>query len=515
MAKYKKYNYSQMVMIPVSLENQLMSGTLEHAIHEVIEKKVDLSVFNEKYKNDETGAPAHDPKILLKVVLLAYARGIIGSRKIERACSENITFMALSCGMAPDHSTIAHFISSMGEEIVHIFRDILLYCEEFNLLGGSHFSLDGCKLPSNASKQWSGTFKELKHKRYKLEQKVRNLITEHEREDKSESSDEKRNTQIKRINKKIDRIDKFLKENTPQKGKTKEEIQSNVTDNDSAKMPTAHGVIQGYNAQALVDDKHQIIVHAEAMGNGQDHENLSPMIDGAKENMKAIGKSDDYFRGKELSADANYHSNSNLQKSEEENINSYIPDTGFRKRDERYKNQDRFKDGITKRPKEKEHSAKRKIFSLEEFEYDEKAGKYKCPNGKYLNQQSLNHKVRNKVYHYYRAKETDCRECPLRSKCLSKKKGKSRALLIPQGYIENKEKQFSLSQKMKEKIDTDEGKAIYSKRFAIIEPVFANIRSQKRLDRFTCRSKVKVNIQWNLYCLVHNIEKIMNYGLTG
>jgi len=348
MAKYKKYNYSQMVMIPVSLENQLMPGTLEHTIHEVVEKKVDLSIFDDNYNNDDTGSRAYDPKILLKVVLLAYSRGIIGSRKIEKACGENITFMALSCGTAPDHSTIAHFISSMREEIIHIFRDVLLYCEEFNLLGGSHFSLDGCKLPSNASKQWSGTFKELKHKRYKLEQKVRNLITEHEREDKRESSDEKRTNQIKRINKKIDRIDKFLQDNKPKQGKTKKEIQSNVTDNDSAKMPTAHGVIQGYNAQALVDDKHQIIVHAEAIGNGQDHENLLPMLDGAKENMKTVGKDDDYFRGKELSADASYHSNTNLQKSEEENIDSYIPDNGFRKRDERYKNQNRFKDGKTR-----------------------------------------------------------------------------------------------------------------------------------------------------------------------
>jgi transposase len=515
MAKYKKYNYSQMVMVPVSLQDQLMPGTLEHTIHEIVEKKVDLSIFDDNYNNDETGSPAYGPKILLKVVLLAYSRGIIGSRKIEKTCGENITFMALSCGTAPDHSTIAYFISSMREEIIHIFRDVLLYCEEFNLLGGSHFSLDGCKLPSNASKQWSGTFKELKHKRYKLEQKVRNLITEHEREDKRESSDEKRTNQIKRINKKIDRIDKFLQENKPKKGKTKAEIQSNVTDNDSAKMPTAHGVIQGYNAQALVDDKHQIIVHAEAMGNGQDHENLSPMLDGAKENMKAIGNCDDYFKGKELSADASYHSKSNLQKSEQENIDSYIPDTCFRKRDERYKNQDRFRDGVNKRPKKREPSPKRKIFLLEEFEYDDKVGKYKCPNGKYLNRQSLNHKVRNKVYHYYRAKEADCRECSLRSKCLTRKKGKTRALLIPLGYIENKEKQFSLSQKMKEKIDSVEGKAIYSKRFAIIEPVFANIRSQKRLDRFTYRGKVKVNIQWMLYCMVHNIEKIMNYGLTG
>ena len=68
---------------------------------------------------------------------------------------------------------------------------------------------------------------------------------------------------------------------------------------------------------------------------------------------------------------------------------------------------------------------------------------------------------------------------------------------------------------MKEKIDSDEGKVIYSKRLATVEPVFANIRSQKRLDRFTYRGKVKVNIQWMMYCMVHNIEKIMNYGLAG
>jgi transposase len=515
MANYKKYDYAQMVMIPVSLQDQLMPGTLEHTIHEVVEKRIDLSVFSEKYNNDDTGCPAYDPKIILKVVLLAYSRGIIGSRRIEKACGENITFMALSCGMAPDHSTIAHFVSSMKEEIIHIFRDVLLYCEELHLLGGSHFSLDGCKLPSNASKQWSGTFKELNHKRDKLEKKVRQLVSEHEREDKRKSPDEKWTNKLKKMNKKIERIDKFLKENEPKKGKTKKEIQSNVTDNDSAKMPTAHGVIQGYNAQALVDDKHQIIMHAEAMGNGQDSDNLEPMLEGAKENMESIGKRKDYFEDKTLSADSNYHNNNNIKKCTEEKIDAYIPDTGFRKRDERYKNQDRFKDGVTKPPKKKEQKQRKEIFSWKKFEYDEEVGRYKCPNGKHLKQMSLNHKSRNKIYKYYQAKAKDCRECALRSKCLLKEDGKARGMLIPIGYREDKEEQFSHSQIMQKKVDSVEGKAIYSKRLGNIEPVFANIRSQKRLDRFTYRRKVKVNIQWLLYCMVHNIEKIANYGLAG
>jgi transposase len=144
MAKYKSYNYSQQVLIPVSLEEQLMPGTLEFAIHSLVETRMDTSVFEERYINDETGRWAYDPKILLKVILFAYSRGLISSRKIERACRENVTFMALSCGQYPDHSTIAAFVSSMKYEILLLFRDVLLVCEEMDLLGGTLFALDGC-----------------------------------------------------------------------------------------------------------------------------------------------------------------------------------------------------------------------------------------------------------------------------------------------------------------------------------------------------------------------------------
>jgi transposase len=102
MAKFKRYDYSQKVLIPVSLEEQLVPGSLEFAIHTLIETRMDMSVFEGNYKNDETGRSAYDPKILLKVVLLGYARGLISSRQIERACCENVTFMALSGNQRPD-----------------------------------------------------------------------------------------------------------------------------------------------------------------------------------------------------------------------------------------------------------------------------------------------------------------------------------------------------------------------------------------------------------------------------
>jgi hypothetical protein len=81
--------------------------------------------------------------------------------------------------------------------------------------------------------------------------------------------------------------------------------------------------------------------------------------------------------------------------------------------------------------------------------------------------------------------------------------------MVPMGHVSG-----NLTKEMDEKIDTEEGRNIYHQRIAIVEPVFANIKYMKGLDRFTLRGKIKVNIQWVLYCMVHNICKIMRYGLT-
>ena len=176
MAKYKPYNYSQRVMIPVSLEDQLIPGTLEFAIHTLVEDRMNTLVFEDRYNNDETGRWAYDPKILLKVILFGYSRGLISSRTMERACRENITFMALTCRQCPDHSTIAAFVSSMKDEILVLFRDVLLVCEESHLLGGTLFALDGSKVSSNASKEWSGKISDLRRKREKIEKQVKELL---------------------------------------------------------------------------------------------------------------------------------------------------------------------------------------------------------------------------------------------------------------------------------------------------------------------------------------------------
>jgi hypothetical protein len=94
--------------------------------------------------------------------------------------------MALSCGQRPDHSTIAAFVSSIDKEIESLFTKVLLICEEEDLLGGTHLSLDGLKLSSNAAKEWSGTFSDLKKKQEVLERKMDEAVREHRASDKRE-----------------------------------------------------------------------------------------------------------------------------------------------------------------------------------------------------------------------------------------------------------------------------------------------------------------------------------------
>jgi transposase len=498
MAKFKSYDYRQRVLLPVSLEDQLMSGTLEFAIHTLVDKRLDMSIFQSKYRNDETGRAAYDPKILLKVVLLAYSRGLISSRRIEQACRENVVFMALACGQQPDHSTIAAFVSSMKDEILPLFRDVLLVCEEMNLLGGTMFALDGCKLPSNASKELSGTFTELQKKKQKIEAQVAQLLTDQIQTDRGpdeppgpRASGANRQQQAEKLQKKAELIETWLAENQPKQGAAGREKQSNVTDNESAKMMTSHGAVQGYNSQALIDAKHQVIVHGEAFGDGQDHGHVPPMLSGALENLQSLGHEADYFKGKVLTADSNYHTQVNLKECQELGLDAYIPDRKFRNRDPRFATQKR---------------RQMRRFTLKDFHHDEALDRYICPNGKVLKLRVKRKLDHGHLYRKYYAAEKDCQTCPLRLRCLYGKGAQRKQLSVPIGEC--------LSKQMVEKIDTEQGRRIYPQRLATAEPVFANIRINKRLDRFTLRGKVKVNIQWLMYCLVHNIEKILNYGLA-
>ena len=166
------------------------------------------------------------------------------SREIEQSCEQNIIFMALSADTHPHFTTIADFISSSREQIIELFRDVLLICDKLGLIGKEMFAVDGCKLASNASKEWSGTKGELKKKQQKMEQAVRFLIEKHREVDARAEGDavmEREQKQIETLREKVKKLKSWLKENEEKIGRSGKPRKSNLTDNESAKMKSFTG----------------------------------------------------------------------------------------------------------------------------------------------------------------------------------------------------------------------------------------------------------------------------------
>ena len=151
MPRFKDYNYAQTKMLPVSFDDQILPGTFEYAVSYIVEHELDLSIFNERYRNDDGGRPAYDPSILLKILIVAYSRGVTSSRQIERLCRENVVFMALSADIQPHYTTIACFLSVPPASFARLFVQVLLIFYSYVLIVRVIFFVDGCYIPSIAS----------------------------------------------------------------------------------------------------------------------------------------------------------------------------------------------------------------------------------------------------------------------------------------------------------------------------------------------------------------------------
>jgi transposase len=505
MARYKVVDRSPR-FLPVVLDAQLMAGSFEYALDYLIDHELDLSALHARHVNDESGAPAYDPAVMLKVVLLAYSRGMISSRAIERACRENVLFMAISGDSAPQFTTIAKFIRELGNQISSLFTQVLLTCDAQGLIGRQMFAIDGVKLPSNASKRRSGTHAELAHEAERMERAVAAMLKAHRHHDGQgeTGNDEARHAQrIERLHHDAQRIREFLATHAERRSDKGAVRKSNVTDNDSAKMATAKGVIQGYTGIAAVDGQAQIIVAAQAHGSGSEQSVLLPMI-----------RSTDSLRTGQtvITADAGYHSEANLEQLCEGQIPALIADGLMRRRDGRFKNQGRYKalpDPLYDKSSNRQ-AAKKKQFLPKDFRYDPANRTCICPAGKQLYSTGSQCFTNGRQHHKFQGAKRDCVPCELRDQCL---RYPERTLTRQVAFFAKQQTSpLHYTERMKQAIDSDLGRKLYGRRIATVEPVFANLRHNKRLDRFTLRGQAKVNTQWHLYCLVHNIEKLAHHG---
>ena len=522
MAKYMHYDLNQTKMIPLAYADQIIEGSFEYALGEIVENHLDLSPFDARYCNDDSGRHAYDPKLLLKIVLYGYYKGIVSSRSLAEACRRNVVFMALSADCRPHFTTIAAFVSELHREIVSLFADVLFYASELGLLGRQHFAVDGCKLPSNASKRWSGTHQELRDKCKKLEDAAAAIVQKHRQRDAAEKRgpDGRRDrTKLQAYKRKIGQLKAFLKNAKRKKGPSGNEQKSNVTDPESAKMTSSRGVLQGYNGLAVVDDRAQIVVHAEAHGSGYEGHLLAPLIENARKTFAAINPEVDLFEQAKLTADSGFHSKVVLTAVEKTGVDAYIADRDFRRRDPAFADTTRhkqrsLKERALKRRREREARPKlpKKQFTLEDFVYDEQNETCFCPAGHKLYKSGTHMLFNGYRVAHFKAPITACTGCPLRSQCLRHpERTKQRQLTVIKERVgpapATKATANAAVLRMRKKFDTPVGRATYSKRIGTVEPVFGNIQN-KGMRRFTLRGQLKVNAQWQLFTIVHNIEKI-------
>lgn len=214
-----------------------------------------------------------------------------------------------------------------------------------------------------------------------------------------------------------------------------------------------------------------------------------------------------------ITADAGYHSSENLQALAEQQIDALIADNQMRQRDERYEAQDKHKAKADPLYEKKHTGATQKIrlYRPEDFQVSEDQSHCICPAGRKLYSNGSACTINGRQCHKYTGSKAGCGSCEQRNQCLRHPERTA----VRQVAIFKKAQRSpnDLLEAMRQRIDSPEGRRLYSQRIGTVEPVFGNIRHNKRLNRFTLRGRHKVGVQWRLYCLVHNIEKLAGCDL--
>jgi transposase len=501
MPRYKPSEQNGL-LLPVILSEQIQPGSFEFALDHLIEQELDLSDLDTKFNNDETGASAYNPRAMLKIVLLAYSRGLTSSRRIAQACEHNIQFIALSGDARPSYTHIAKFVRELGPQIQELFSQVLITCDRMQLIGRQMFAIDGVKLPANASKERSGTHEELRHRADRLDNAAAKIIELHQSQDESGGETDlntQRQERIEALRREARRTREFVATSAKRVNGKGQELKSNITDPDSAKMATSKGVIQGYAAQAAVDSEHQIIVAADVIGSGSEQSMLLPMV----QQCEAYRAPDTL-----ITADAGYHSEGNMAALKERAIPAMIADNQMRQRDERFEGQSKHKakDDPLYNKQATGQGKVIKLFKAEDFNFIDEYTAI-CPAGKELaSNGSIYNVQRGYRMQQYKALKSDCKACLLRSQCM-KSPDQTEVKTVARFHTRIRDENDP-AELMRQAIDSARGRQLYSQRIGTVEPAFGNIRHNKRLNRFTLRGQAKVSTQWKLFCLVHNIEKL-------
>ena len=342
-----------MLLLPPSLLDWLPEGHLSHFIMDMVEQ-LDLSPIYNSYGGNGRGQPPYDPAMMVPLLLYAYCIGVASSRQIEKRTHEDVAFRMISANRHPDHDSICEFRKRHLKALAALFVQILRLCQEAGLVKLGHVALDGTKVRANASKHKAMSYGRMKKSQEELEKEIAALLDRAEAVDQEEDKKygqakkgwnlpqelQRRETRLAKIKEAMKALEQEAVKQAEQKQQTEEEkrekpgeaksqspavvpaakAQRNFTDPDSRimKVSSSKSFEQCYNAQALVDDAHQVIVAAHLSQKSNDMGEVEPILDVVEENLGKIPA------GMAVSADAGYFSQDNVMLFEDALLKPYI-----------------------------------------------------------------------------------------------------------------------------------------------------------------------------------------------
>ena len=546
---FKEYNMGQLMLLPVNLEELIPANHLVRVINEFVEG-LEMKALKKVYKGG--GRPAYHPKMMLKVYLYGYTQKIYSSRRLAKALRENVGFMWLSGNNRPDFRTINRFRGdTLRGAIEGLFTELMIMLVEMGYIKLEEYFIDGTKVEANANRYTFVWAKSNRRYQEQLREKVKALFDEIEEFNRAEDEqygdvdleemgESGQKVDEQKMAERTARANQILKENTTEDGEVppseppaepsqlsedlqakleavKEQLQEEPENKKLAKaaqlmerdyLPRAQKyeererILAGRNSYSKTDPdaifmrmkedhlhdsqlkpgyniqngtENQFVVNFSIHQEAGDATCLTPHLEKLQQRIgrqpeKAIG-------------DAAYGSEENYAYLEQQGIESYLKYNYFNR--------------------EQKKKYQPNPFRLENMPYDEETNTFTCPNQKQLHFRRVDQRTSKNgypsEYHVYTCE--DCQRCPLREQCAEKPFKGNRRLQI----------NFALTryrQQASQNLRSEEGLRLRSQRGVDVETVFGRIKQNWGFRRFLLRGLDKVNVEWGLLCMAHNLSKV-------
>jgi len=331
---FRPYEPDQLLLMPPALSDWVPEKHLARFVGDLVDG-LDLSVIEDTY-DEERGYPPYHPRMMVKVLLYAYATGTYSSRRIEAKLEDSVAFRFLAAGNQPDFRTISDFRKRHGEALSELFGEVLRLCQKAGLVKLGRVAVDGTKIKANASKHKAMSYGRMKSTEAALQREADELLRRaaetDEEEDRRYGKDKRgdelpeelahRESRLRKIREAMAELKAEAKERAraegkdPRRAEPEDKAQRNFTDPESGIQKQGRTYIQGYNAQVAVDEQAQVIVSQHVTAVAPDVNQLLPVVKRISKLLKA--------KPKQVLADAGYWSEANVVALEKMGIDPFI-----------------------------------------------------------------------------------------------------------------------------------------------------------------------------------------------